>query len=140
MINTYFSPRQIVDAVALRDSRSDNAPENIDFFVGFNYDPFLDKLNRPGVGISGKGQAGIVAFDLSRDAEPTGVGGTGAVGSEIALGAAIETGLAGTGGLATFGGISAYTNYTITVANPGSGNKYYVDGSLQTSINLTVSG
>ena len=129
-------PRQIVDAVALRNSRSDNAPENIDFFVGFNYDPFLDKLNRPGVGISGKGLAGVVTFDLSKDAEVTGTAGTGGVGTEIGLGAAIETGLAGTGGLATFGGISAYTNYTITVANPGSGNKYYVDGVLQQQLYL----
>tara|TARA_B100001057_G_scaffold315622_1_gene315755 strand:- start:12941 stop:14269 length:1329 start_codon:yes stop_codon:yes gene_type:complete len=129
-------PRQIVDAVALRNSRSDNSPEDISFFVGFNYDPFLDKLNRPGVGISGLGQAGVVSFDLSKDAEVTGLGGTGATGTEIGLGAAIETGLGGTGGLATFGGISAYTNYTITVANPGSGNKYYVDSVLQQQLYL----
>ena len=129
-------PRQVVDSVALRNSRSDNAPENIDFFVGFNYDPFLDKLNRPGVGISGKGQAGVVSFDLSRDAEPTGVGGTGAVGTELALGAAVETGLAGTGGLATFGGVANYVNYAVTVVSTDSGNKYVIDGVQQQTLYL----
>ena len=34
------------------------------------------------------------------------------------------------------GTVNATVTYTVTVANPGSGNKYYLDGSLQTSIDL----
>ena len=29
------------------------------------------------------------------------------------------------------------TTYTVTVANPGSGNKYYIDGALQPTLNLS---
>jgi len=29
------------------------------------------------------------------------------------------------------------TTYTVTVANPGSGNRYYIDGSLQATLNFT---
>jgi hypothetical protein len=34
------------------------------------------------------------------------------------------------------GSVNADVTFVLTVVNPGSGNKYYVDGSLQTSINL----
>ena len=34
------------------------------------------------------------------------------------------------------GVVNAGITLTITVVNPGSGNKYYTDGSLQTTINL----
>ena len=34
------------------------------------------------------------------------------------------------------GTVNAGVTLTITVVDPGGGNKYYVDGSLQTSINL----
>ena len=32
--------------------------------------------------------------------------------------------------------MSAIRTFTVTVANPGSGNKYYIDGVLQDTINL----
>jgi hypothetical protein len=92
-------PRQIVDAVALRNSRSDNAPENINFFVGFNYDPFLDRLNRPRIGISGLGAVGHVRIELNILLEPSGVAGTGAVGTETPMASIEEAGVAGTGGV-----------------------------------------
>ena len=31
---------------------------------------------------------------------------------------------------------TAVTVYTVTVANPGSGNKYYIDGALQPTLTL----
>ena len=33
--------------------------------------------------------------------------------------------------------ISSFTSFAVTVANPGSGNKYYIDGALQATINLS---
>tara|TARA_R100001198_G_C5190603_1_gene183439 strand:+ start:21 stop:707 length:687 start_codon:yes stop_codon:yes gene_type:complete len=92
-------PRQIVDAVALRNSRSDNAPENINFFVGFNYDPFLDRLNRPRIGIGGLGALGTFTIRLDHSQDVTGVAGTGGVGDETLLASIAETGVAGTGGV-----------------------------------------
>ena len=32
--------------------------------------------------------------------------------------------------------MSAIRTFTVTVANPGSGNKYYIDGVLQDTVNL----
>ena len=33
--------------------------------------------------------------------------------------------------------VSALTTFAVTVANPGSGNKYYIDGAQQATLNLT---
>jgi hypothetical protein len=32
------------------------------------------------------------------------------------------------------------TTFTVTVANPGSGNKYYIDGALQATVTLQEGG
>ena len=32
--------------------------------------------------------------------------------------------------------MSAIRTFTVTVANPGSGNRYYIDGVLQETVNL----
>ena len=94
-------PRNVIDAVALFDPRPDNDPENVSFFVGFNYDPFLDRIDRPAVGIIGNGFTGTITLDISKDAEVTGLAGTGSVGTETLELSVIETGLAGTGDTGT---------------------------------------
>lgn len=117
-------PRNVVDATALFDPRPDTDPENVDFFVGYNYDIFLDPQNRPGVGISGKGTTGFLddvhfdyIFDVTgvsatgnvgqviisdnEDVVVTGVAGTGATGTEVIRVEAIPSGVAGTGAIGT---------------------------------------
>jgi hypothetical protein len=73
-------PRNVVDAVALFQPRPDNDPENATFYVGYNYDPFIDPRQRPPVGIPGHGRVGFISrAQLEFEITVTGVAGTGAV-------------------------------------------------------------
>ena len=92
-------PRNVIDAVALFNPRPDNDPEVVTFNVGFNYDPFLPKLERPNVGISGFGKAGRVSIDMATVPDVSTSGGTGAVGTSTPTASITETGVAGTGGV-----------------------------------------
>ena len=92
--------KNIFDATALFQPRPDNDPEIVSFNVGYNYDPFLDPLDRPNVGISGSGVAGsILRVELNILLNQTGVAGTGAVGTETPMASIEEAGVAGTGGV-----------------------------------------
>lgn len=92
-------PRNVVDAVALFQPRPDNDPENVDFYVGYNYDPFLDPRQRPPVGIPGHGRVGqiILEYEIS----VTGVAATGAIGTIDAF-ATVVDGVAATGALGDY--------------------------------------
>jgi len=93
-------PRNVVDAVALFQPRPDNDPENATFYVGYNYDPFIDPRQRPPVGIPGHGRVGsgyILEFELT----VTGVAGTGATGTIDAF-ATVVDGVAATGALGDY--------------------------------------
>ena len=116
-------PRNVVDATALFNPRPDNDPEDVHFFVGYNYNIFLDPIDRPPVGIAGfgavasqsslvieqekviatglagTGAIGTVSIDIFIDVRPSGAAGTGAVGTEIPRASVIETGVAGTGAI-----------------------------------------
>ena len=127
-----FDPKQpqltpaknVVDATALFNPRPDTDPENISFFVGFNYDPFLDPRQQPTVGINatsiigtgavgypsflevkgvsgngGTGSVGVEALDLSID--EAGVGGTGAVGTSSFFMSIDQVGAGGAGDVGT---------------------------------------
>ena len=89
--------KNVVDATALFNPRPDNDPENVKFFVGFMYDPFLDPRERPTVGINSFGGVGVVSIEST--ITENGVSGTGAVGNEILELTINETGVAGTGGV-----------------------------------------
>ena len=83
-----FDPKQpqltpaknVVDATALFNPRPDTDPENISFFVGFNYDPFLDPRQQPTVGINAYSNVGRVLIE-TENTSVTGVAGTAAVGT-----------------------------------------------------------
>ena len=46
--NPQLTPaKNVVDATALFNPRPDNDPENVEIFIGFNYDPFIDPRKRP---------------------------------------------------------------------------------------------
>ena len=116
--------RVFADAQALRNARPDsNNIFNIDVtFPVFNLNTLVFESNIPQM----TGSIGTVTFGgavttgTSISVTASGVEGTTAVGDETASG---TTGLAAT--------------YTVTVANPGAGNRYYIDSSLQATVNLS---
>ena len=129
--------RNVVDATALFDPRPDNDPENVEIKYGFTFDPFADRSSRPPVGIPAFGRAGHAIVGLDSSPSVTGLAGTTALGAFslfISLDAAV-TGVAGTGAIGSLHAIE-FVNYAITVANPGSGNRYYVDSVLQQQLYL----
>jgi hypothetical protein len=92
--------KNVIDATALFQPRPDNDEEITAFYVGFNYDIFLDRNQRPNVGVSGPGSAGYVYIEFTEDIS-SGVGGTGAVGTEALEMSIDEAGVAGTGAVGT---------------------------------------
>jgi hypothetical protein len=87
--------KNVFDATALFNPRPDGDPENVTFFVGFNYDIFLDQRSRPSVGVNANGGVGSVVPEI--EFTETGVAGTGAVGTEAIELSIDEAGVAGTG-------------------------------------------
>ena len=92
--------KNVVDATALFNPRPDNDPENVTFFVGYNYDIFTPIQQRPPVGVPGKGSIGAIPrSSLEYEITVTGVAGTGAVNDIEAIGtvpqAAVATGALG---------------------------------------------
>ena len=122
-------PKNIIDAQTLFQPRPDNDPENISIFIGFNW--FAPKQSMmasdydapPTIGIRAEGNVGTVAIEFNREAEVTGVaGGMYLVYDQQEL-------------LVDYS-IGQTTTYNITVSNPGSGNKYYIDGVQQATMLL----
>ncbi len=123
--------KNITDATALSDPRPGNhRQENVDIFIGYNYDPFVDALQRPPVGVPSRGAVGFLdhiradctltasgtrgigavgttSVVINVDISATGAAGTGATGAETLESEIIETGVAGTGAL---GSISVEVN------------------------------
>jgi len=94
--------KNVVDATALFNPRPDNDPENVTFFVGYNYDIFLDPRQRPPVGVPGKGSIGYISrSSLEYELSVTGVAGTGAVNDIAAIGTVVD-GVAATGALGDY--------------------------------------
>ena len=95
--------KNVVDATALFNPRPDNDPENVTFFVGYNYDIFLDPRQRPPVGVPGKGSIGAIPrSSLEYEITVTGVAGTGAVNDIAAIGT-------NSGSVAATGALGDYT-------------------------------
>jgi len=98
-------PRNVIDATSLFKPRPSSDPDDVSFFVGYNYgDIFTDPRQRPGVGVNAVGGVGFnpgTDLLISMDAEPSGVAGTGAIGTEVPEASITETGLAGTGAIGT---------------------------------------
>lgn len=147
--------KNIVDATALFNGRPDNDPENVVVYLGFTQDWTIDPRARPPVGVpsiaeagyvdinhdrifsvfgaSGAANVGTATVSDSEDVSVSGTAGTGAIGSELIENYAIVSGASSTGAV---GATDAYLQYSITVANPGSGNRYYVDSVLQQQLYL----
>ena len=128
-----FDPKQpqltpaknVVDDTALFNPRPDNDPENVTFFVGYNYDPFLDPRDRPSVGVNSYGNVGLVNLEITHTTQ-TGVGGTGGVGTENVV---IDqtrnvTGLGATGGV----GVEIPAAFPFGVGGSGGAGAVGVEG------------
>ena len=100
--------------------RNDKIPTTINLPV-FNLDTLVFEETP-----LARGSVGTVSFSgdviTPTTSTTTGVNATGSVGTVIATGT---------------GGVTIAATYTVTVANPGYGNKYYLNGSLQLTVNLS---
>jgi len=93
--------KNVIDAQQLFDPRpSNHSQEDVVIYVGYSFDPFLPIQERPPVGCPGHGAVGLIdRIDFESYPEVTGVGGTGAVGTETLELSIDEAGVAGTGGV-----------------------------------------
>ncbi len=138
--NPQLTPaKNVVDATALFNPRPDNDPENVEIFIGFNYDPFIDPRQRPGFGVHGKGSVGKVSrFDVE-NTSVAGASGTGAVGT-ISLLITTEIGVTGSSGSGEVAiDVAAVQTLAVTVQNVGGANKYFIAGVQQDTLELMES-
>jgi len=135
--NPQLTPaKNVVDATALFNPRPDNDPENVEVFIGFNFDIFADRRLTTNVGIAGTAFSGQISnFEVIHTSQ-TGVGGTATAGNTSLFITTdfAATGAGGSGGVATVS--ASYLEYAITVGAIAAGNRYYVDGVLQQQLYL----
>jgi len=138
--NPQLTPaKNVVDATALFNPRPDNDPENVEIFIGFNYDIFADRRLTTNVGIAGTAFTGQTSsFEVINTAQ-TGVGGTAAVGSTSLLITTdfSATGVGGSGEVAI--DVAAVQTLAVTVQNVGGANKYFIAGVQQDTLELMES-
>jgi len=136
--NPQLTPaKNVVDATALFNPRPDNDPENVEIFIGFNFDPFIDPRKKPGVGVDGTAFVGFSTLNINTNFSATGVGGTGSVGGEeVELDPSVS-GISGTGGVAV--DPAQVVTLAVTVQNVGGANKYFIAGVQQDTLELMES-
>lgn len=142
-----FPPRAFPDPQALRDPRPENElTEQRSIQHGYNPVGFQDI---PGVtppnNLVAEGEVGTVTVTISdtgnETVNATGSAGTSGIGSVTVNTTSANvnvsvTGLAATGTVGSISNVISDT-FTVTVANPGSGNRYYIDGVLQATLTLS---
>ena len=124
---------KINDPQSLRNPRPDKSLVESRALYGF------DPVGSEGTLMTAS--VGRVSVTTTEVESVTGVSATGSVGSvtvNTTTGnvSVSVTGLAGTGGVGSIANVIADT-FTVTVANPGSGNRYYIDGVLQATLTLS---
>ncbi len=141
-----FPPRAYPDPQALRGPRPETElPEQRAIQHGYNPVGFRDI---PGVtppnNLVAEGGVGTVTVTISDTGNEavnvTGSGGTSAIGSVTVntTSANVSVSVTGVAGTGTVGAITNVISdtFAVTVANPGSGNRYYIDTVLQATLNL----
>jgi len=138
--------RAIPDPQALRDPRPEqNLDEQRD--IQYGYDP-VGFRDIPGItppnNLVAQGEVGTVTITISDTGNET-VNATGSVGTSGIGSVTVNTTSANVNvsvtGLGATGSVGAIPNvisdtFAVTVANPGSGNRYYIDTVLQATLNL----
>jgi len=118
---------KINDPQSLRNPRPDRSLIESRALYGFN------PVGNQGTLLTAS--VGRVSVTITESETVTGVSATGSVG-DVTISVNTVTGVSATGAVGDVT-ISANTIYTVTVANPGSGNKYYIDGALQPTLTLS---
>ena len=142
-----FPPRAFPDPQALRDPRPESElTEQRSIQHGYNPVGFRDV---PGVtppnNLVAEGEVGTVTVTISdtgnETVNATGSAGTSGIGSVTVntTSANVNVSVTGLGATGSVGAISNVISdtFTVTVANPGSGNRYYIDGVLQATLTLS---
>ena len=143
-----FPPRAFPDPQALRGPRPETGlPEQRSIQHGYNPVGFRDIPGiTPANNLVADGEVGTVSITTSDsgndDITPSGVIANALMGSvtiSTTGDADVTVNLTGSAGTSAVGSptVTGDTVYTVTVANPGSGNKYYIDGALQPTLNLS---
>jgi len=93
--------KNIIDAQQLFQPRSTGQDrEDVVIYLAHTFDPFIPVQERPPIGCPGHGFTGSIdRIDFEAYPEPSGVAGTGAVGTETPEMSINEAGVAGTGGV-----------------------------------------
>ena len=125
-----FEPKQpqltpaknVVDATALFNPRPDNDPENAEVFIGFTQDWTIDRRLLPPVGVPALGNVGNVYFEVTNTTQ-TGVGGTGAIGTEALEMSIDEAGVAGTGAVGAAVEVGSVTGVSGVAGTGAIGNE-----------------
>ena len=143
-----FPPRAFPDPQALRDPRPESElTEQRSIQHGYNPVGFQDIPGvTPANNLVADGEVGVVTITTSDsgndDITPSGVTANALLGSvtiSTTGDADVTVNPTGSAGTSAIGSVTVTgdTVYTVTVANPGSGNKYYIDGVLQPTLNLS---
>ena len=141
-----FPPRAFPDPQALRGPRPETElPEQRAIQHGYNPVGFRDIPGlTPPNNLVAQGEVGSVTVTISDTGNEavnvTGSAGTSAIGSVTVNTTSANvsvsvTGLAGTGTVGAISNVISDT-FAVTVSNPGSGNRYYIDTVLQATLNL----
>jgi hypothetical protein len=134
-----FPPRIATDPQALQNPRPDTGLEEQRALqygfnpVGFKTIPGIIEEND----LVATGGVGTVTVFLPKTLGAQALGGVGTV--TVQLPATVNQALTGsvaTGGVASVSLSTNVTTFYISVANPGSGNVYYVGGTAQQTLNL----
>ena len=143
-----FPPKAFPDPQALRGPRPETElPEQRAIQHGYNPVGFQDI---PGItprnNLTALGEIGTVTVNISDsgndDIAPSGVSSNALIGTVVINttgDADVTVNPTGSAGTSAVGSptVTGDTVYTVTVANPGSGNKYYIDGVLQPTLSLS---
>jgi len=143
-----FPPRAFPDPQALRGPRPETElPEQRAIQHGYNPVGFRDILGiTPRNNLTALGEIGTVTINISDsgndDIAPSGVSSNALIGTVVINttgDADVTVNPTGSAGTSAVGSptVTGDTVYTVTVANPGSGNKYYIDGALQPTLSLS---
>jgi len=141
-----FPPRAFPDPQALRGPRPESElPEQRAIQHGYNPVGFRDIPGlTPPNNLVAQGEVGTVTITISDTGNEavnvTGSAGASAIGSVTVNTTSANvsvnvTGIAGTGTVGAISNVISDT-FAVTVANPGSGNRYYIDTVLQATLNL----
>lgn len=141
-----FPPRAFPDPQALRGPRPETElPEQRAIQHGYNPVGFRDIPGlTPPNNLAAQGEVGTVTITISDTGNEavnvTGSAGASAIGSVTVNTTSANvsvnvTGIAGTGTVGAISNVISDT-FAVTVANPGSGNRYYIDTVLQATLNL----